>query len=99
MVWPSLENPDSGPLSDGEKALLHFVRKLNNTPAQIGPPDIAPLHALHVTDEAIYDAVSVCSLFNFYNRWIDGTGVHAHTMEQHRASAARMAKGGYVRTS
>ena len=28
------------------------------------------------TDEELYYAITVCSLFNFYNRWIDATGVH-----------------------
>jgi len=26
----------------------------------------------------------VCALFNFYNRWIDATGVHALSDEAHR---------------
>ena len=49
------------------------------------------------TDESIYFAITVCALFNFYNRWIDATGVHALSDEAHAEGAKRSAKMGYVR--
>lgn len=55
------------------------------------------LHRHEWTDDAIYYAITVCSLFNFYNRWIDASGVHALSDEAHRAGAKRMAAMGYVR--
>jgi hypothetical protein len=39
----------------------------------------------------------VCALFNFYNRWIDASGVHAMSEEAHREGGKRMAAQGYVR--
>jgi hypothetical protein len=27
------------------------------------------------SQRAVYDAATVCSIFNFFNRWIDATGV------------------------
>ena len=50
------------------------------------------------TDEALYFAITVCALFNFYNRWIDASGVHAMSDEAHRQGAKRSAVHGYVRT-
>ena len=41
------------------------------------------------TDEAIYSAVSVCALFNFYNRWIDATGVHPRRRKRTVSSASK----------
>ena len=38
--------------------------------------DIDRLKAAGWSEEAIYDAISVCALFKFYNAWIDATGVH-----------------------
>jgi hypothetical protein len=49
------------------------------------------------TDEALYFAITVCALFNFYNRWIDATGVHALSDEAHREGGRRSARHGYVR--
>ena len=59
---------------------------------------MAALYAAGWDDQAIYDAVTVCSLFNFFNRWIDATGVAAMSDEAHRMAGRRMAQAGYVRT-
>ena len=56
-----------------------------------------PLHDEGWSDEAIYFAISVCALFNFYNRWIDATGVHAMSEEAHRQFGTRTAHHGYGR--
>ena len=48
------------------------------------------------TDEALYFAITVCALFNFYNRWIDATGVHALSDEA-TFGGKRSAAGGYAR--
>ena len=84
-------------LSESEKALFRFVDRVNSQSPEIGPPDIAELHAHGWTDDAIYYAITVCSLFNFYNRWIDASGVHALSDETHRANGKRSAAAGYVR--
>jgi hypothetical protein len=39
----------------------------------------------------------VCALFNFYNRWIDATGVCALSDEAHREGGRRSAVGSYAR--
>jgi len=46
--------------------------------------------------EAIYYAITVCALFNFYNRWVDAAGVHALSPEAHRQGGKRMAAHGYT---
>ena len=48
------------------------------------------------SDEALYDAITVCALFNFYNRWADATGVREHPTELYERSGERLAQGGYV---
>jgi alkylhydroperoxidase family enzyme len=99
LVSSALEDPGKSPLKPEEKALLQFIDKVNRDSPHIGPDDIAPLHAAGWTDEAIYYAITVCALFNFYNRWVDATGVHAMSEEAHRAGGKRMALAGYVRKS
>ena len=92
-----LRDVETSPLPDADKALLRFVEKVNRESVAVGPPDIEALHAAGWTDEAIYDAITVCALFNFYNRWIDATGVHALSDEAHRLGGKRSAVHGYVR--
>ena len=48
-------------------------------------------------DDAIYLAITVCAMFNFYNRWIDASGVHALSEEAHRQGGKRTALHGYAR--
>ena len=92
-----LEDLDHSPLTGAEKVLLRFVDKVNQQSPTISPADIEPLHAAGWTDEQIYYAITVCALFNFYNRWIDATGVHALSDEAHREGGKRSATTGYVR--
>ena len=79
--------------------MLRFVRKVNEDSISVQPGDIAALHAVGFTDEAIYYAITVCALFNFYNRWIDASGVHPMSDEAHAAGAKRSAIYGYSRSS
>jgi hypothetical protein len=94
-----LIDPETSKLSAADKALFRFVRKVNENSVAIGPPDIATLHEAGFSDEAIYYAITVCSLFNFYNRWIDASGVHAMSDEAHRLGGKRSAMHGYSRSS
>ncbi len=84
-------------LTEKEKALFRFVDKVNSRSQEISPEDMPPLYAAGWDDEVIYYAITVCALFNFYNRWIDASGVHALSDEAHRQNAARSASAGYVR--
>jgi alkylhydroperoxidase family enzyme len=99
LVEAVLDDPETSPLSAAEKALFRFVRKVNFESVSIGAPDIEALHTVGYTDEAIYYALTVCSLFNYYNRWIDASGVHAMSDEAHRMGAKRSAVHGYSRSS
>ena len=92
-----LADVESSALDDRHKALFRFIDKVNHDSPNIGPADIDPLHAAGWTDEAIYFAITVCALFNFYNRWIDATGVHALSDEAHHEGGKRTATHGYVR--
>jgi alkylhydroperoxidase family enzyme len=97
LVRQVLEDIDSSSLTSAEKLLMHFLDKVNHDSPRISPDDIQPLYAAGWTDEQVYYAITVCALFNFYNRWIDATGVHALSDEAHREGAKRSATTGYVR--
>ena len=73
-----------------------FIDRLNHAPGRVAQGDVDALKAAGWSEEAIYDAVSVCALFNFYNRWIDGTGVSDLGEQGYKMSGERMAENGYV---
>jgi alkylhydroperoxidase family enzyme len=97
LVLGVLRDLETSALPEKEKALFRFVSKVNRQSPDITAADMEPLRAEGWTDEAIYYAVTVCALFNFYNRWIDATGVHAMTDEGHRKRGKLSAQSGYVR--
>jgi alkylhydroperoxidase family enzyme len=84
-------------LTEKEKALFRFVDKVNRCSQTISAEDMEPLHSAGWEDEAIYYAITVCALFNFYNRWVDASGVHALSEEAHRQGGQRSAGAGYIR--
>ena len=93
----ALEDLETSALPEKEKVLLRFVTKVNMHAPEITAADMTPLYQAGWTDEALYYAVTVCALFNFYNRWIDACGVHDLTAEAYRQFAPRTAQHGYVR--
>ena len=97
LVRQVLADIDSSSLTDAEKLLMHFLDKVNHDSPSITAADIAPLHAAGWSDEAIWYGITVCALFNFYNRWIDATGVCALSDEAHREGGRRSAAGCYAR--
>ena len=97
LVQKVLVDIDSSPLSEAEKLLMHFLDKVNRDSPRITAADIEPLHEAGWTDEQIWYAITVCALFNFYNRWIDATGVCALSDEAHREGGKRSAAGSYAR--
>jgi alkylhydroperoxidase family enzyme len=91
-----LEDYRTAPISNAEKELFAYLEKVNSNCASVEQADIQRLHHAGWTDEAIYDSIMVCGLFNFYNRWIDATGVEAMSKQDHAASGKRLATRGYI---
>lgn len=97
LVRAVLEDYRSSPLPEAEKALLAFVEKVNHDSNRIRQTDVDAVKRAGWTDQAIYDAVTVCALFNFYNRWIDATGVHDMPAAAYELSGKRIKEFGYYR--
>jgi alkylhydroperoxidase family enzyme len=93
-----LRDLETSALDQRHKALFRFVDQVNRDSPRILAQDMEPLRAAGWSDEAIYFAITVCALFNFYNRWVDASGVHALSDEAHRQGGKRSAVHGYVRT-
>jgi alkylhydroperoxidase family enzyme len=89
---------ETSALDERHKVLFRFIDKVNHDSPRITPADLDAARAGGWDDEALYFAITVCALFNFYNRWIDATGVHAMSDEAHRQGGKRSALYGYVRS-
>jgi len=96
-VRAALSDFRTSPLSEREKALFELLEKANQSTCELRQEDVDRAKAAGWTDEALYDAITVCALFNFYNVWIDGTGVHDMPAAAYDASGHRLATEGYAR--
>ena len=86
-------------IDDRAKALFAFIEKMNEQSNLVRREDIDRVKAAGWSEEAIYDAISVCALFKFYNAWIDATGVHDLPAGAYEMSGKRMATEGYIRST
>lgn len=96
MVDAVLIDYRASSLSDSYKALFTFIQKVNLRSYEIRQEDVQQVKRAGWSDEALYDAITVCSLFNFYNRWCDAAGVHDMPPKAYEASGKRLAQHGYV---
>ena len=85
----------SAPLSPGLKATLVFLEKLTLRPDELTPADADEARAAGVSDRALRDAATVCSLFNMIVRLADSLGWDVPPWEVTRARAPAMLEGGY----
>ncbi len=92
-----MRDMESSALDERHKALFRLMDKVNRESPRMTPTDLDTARAAGWSDEELYFAITVCALFNFYNRWIDATGVHALSDEAHRVGGKRSAAGGYAR--
>jgi alkylhydroperoxidase family enzyme len=96
MVEAVLQDYRTAPIEAREKALFAFVEKMNRNSSVLRKEDLDEAKAAGWSDEALYDAITVCALFNFYNTWIDATGVSDMPAAAYDASGRRLATLGYA---
>jgi len=96
LVTAVLQDHRTAPISDREKALFAFIEKVNRDSSRLQKEDLEEVTAAGWSEEALYDAITVCALFNFYNKWIDATGVSDMSATAYEDSGKRLATYGYV---
>jgi alkylhydroperoxidase family enzyme len=88
---------ETSALDEQHKVLFRLIDTVNHDSPRMSPESFDAARAAGWTDEQLYFAITVTALFNFYNRWIDATGVHALSDTAHREGAKRSAATGYAR--
>lgn len=75
LVAAMLEDLDSAGVDDRLRPILQYVRKLTLSPSRMVEADARAVHDAGWSEEALFDAVQVCAVFNLMNRIVEGTGV------------------------
>lgn len=69
---------------------------MNATRGQVTGEEVAAVRAVGWTDAAIWEANTVCALFQFYNSWVDAAGVAPLPPAAAAESGRRLAAHGYA---
>jgi alkylhydroperoxidase family enzyme len=91
-----LDDYRNAPIPNKEKIFWAFIEKVALRSNRISQKDVDEAKAAGWTDEELYDAITVCALFKFYNTWIDATGVQAMPDFAYDMSGKRLAAVGYA---
>lgn len=95
LVDEVLSDVETSSLDSAHKELFRYLGKLVESPALTAPADIAKLKQAGWSEEAIYDALTVASLFKFYNTWNNGSGVRNMSPADYLHSGERLVSLGY----
>ena len=96
LVDAVLDDYTTAPFSEKERALFRFLDKMIEDSTSITRADADAVRAAGWSDEALYDAITVCSLFQFYNNLIDASGVSDMPAFAYEMSGKRLATMGYT---
>ncbi len=93
-----LEDIESAPIAENLKPVFHFLHKLTLRPDKMVATDVDAISAAGWEDPAVYHAASVCALFSFDNRLIQGIGIPPHDAASLQETADRLHARGYAST-
>ena len=95
LVDEVLRDVETSRLDEAHKALFRYVRKLAENAFRVTEADINKLKESGWSEEAIYDALTVASVFKFYNTWNNGSGVQNMTSSDYIFSGKVLNTMGY----
>lgn len=106
MIHAMVADLDSVQGLDKLKPILRYVKKMNFLPSKIVQADAQAVFDAGWTEEALYEAIQVCALFNMMNRIIEGAGVNfdyaanaqAHSLNRQGADVEAHTYGAYGKT-
>jgi len=89
-----LEDIDTAPIKEELKPIFHYIQKLTVTPSKMVEADAQKVYAAGWSEQALYDAVCICSIFNFYNRLVEGHGLKGN-QKIFEMGSGHLSKRGY----
>lgn len=75
LIAEIMDDLDSPCIDAKLRPILRYVAKLTRDPARMVHADAQAVYDAGWSEQALFDAVQVCALFNFMNRIVEGSGV------------------------
>jgi len=95
LIEAIMTDLDTAEIAPAMKPVLALVQKLTRTPSRIVKSDVDAVLDAGWDEVAFHHAVSICALFNHYNRIVDAYGIRMDETYYHEAGR-RMAAEGYT---
>ncbi len=96
LVEAVLRDWRTAPVDERTRATLGFLEKLTLAPDTVTADDARALRRVGLGDDAIEDAIQVCTLFNVYDRLADSFKFHIPDKLGFAKGANKLFKRGYL---
>ena len=73
-ILDALHDPDAAPVSEAERAALHFAERMTREAAAMDQDDVDTLRE-HFSDDQIVEMACVVGMFNYLNRFAEAMGL------------------------
>jgi len=92
LVQELIDNVDTSSIDERLKPILRYAKTLTLAPAKVTAKEAEAVRSAGWSEETLFDAISICALFNFMNRIVEGTGLETSS-EARAATRDRHGKG------
>ena len=75
LVSSLLNDIDSAEVDDNLKPIFKFVKKLTLDPTRMTQSDADSVFNAGWSERALYDAIIICCVWSFMNRFVEGLGL------------------------
>jgi uncharacterized peroxidase-related enzyme len=96
LVNQVVRNPETSDLSEKDKALFRFAKKMTLNIGSMSQKDVQILTKLGWSEEAVYYLISTTSIYGFFNHWAMAAGVRPLSDEVMKAFGAVLVEHGYA---
>lgn len=94
LVERLVEDVDTAPIREELKPIFQYLYKLTLNQSKLVQADADKVFQAGWSEAALYDAICICCLFNFYNRLLDGHGIKG-SEAIYQLGGAHLHKNGY----
>jgi uncharacterized peroxidase-related enzyme len=75
LIGDLLADPSKAAIKPAMLPVLRFLKKLTLSPTRMTQADADAVYAAGWSERALYDAIQICCLYNFMNRFVEGIGL------------------------
>jgi len=94
LIADLVVDPSRTAMAPNMLPVLGYLRKLTLTPTKMTQADADAVYAAGWSERALYDAVQICCLYNFMNRFVEGLGL-TPIPDQFALEGKMIKEGGY----